>query len=162
MTGILRGSLEPRELIDGLAATPRRLEEAAPGASDAQLDAAPAGEWSARTVLAHLRDDEFMIGRLRLERMLVEDNPQLAPFDEKAWAASRWRGRDALSELLDGFRLQREASLAILRRLHPEEWRRTGIQPEYGVFDIQWWVESWLAHDESHFAQLVAALEAAR
>ncbi len=153
-----RGTQEIPSLLQGLAATPDRLEALVRDADDNALDAAPEGEWSARTVLAHLRDDEFMVMRLRLERMTVEDHPTLAPFDEKAWAASRWQGRDTVDELLADFRLQREASMMILRRLEADDWKRTGTQPEYGAFDVHWWVEQGLEHDETHVAQISAVL----
>ncbi len=152
------GTQETPSLLRGLAATPDRLEALVRGAADNALDAAPEGEWSARTVLAHLRDDEFMVMRLRLERMTVEDHPTLAAFDEKAWAASRWKGRDTVDELLADFRLQREVTMMTLRRLEDDDWRRTGLQPEYGAFDVHWWVEHWLAHDETHVAQISSAL----
>ncbi len=159
----LTGTRDPAALIEGLAATPDRLEALLRDIpDDAALDREPApGEWSARTVLAHLRDDEFMVGRLRLERMAVEDEPALAPFDEKAWARDRWTGRDALPDLLADFRAQRDASLHILRRLTPDDWRRPGTQPEYGRFDIHYWVENWLDHDDTHMAQVQATLAAA-
>ena len=157
-----RGTQEIPSLLEGLAATPDRQEVLARGAADSALDAAPEGEWSARTVLAHLRDDEFMVMRLRLERMTVEDHPTLAPFDEKAWAASRWQGRDTVDELLADFRLQREVTMMILRRLEDDDWRRTGLQPEFGAFDVHWWVEHWLEHDETHLAQISAVLGQAK
>ena len=157
-----RGSRDIPSLLEGLAATPDRLQAAVRDADDGALDAAPAGDWSARTVLAHFRDDEFMVMRLRLERMTVEDHPTLTPFDEKAWAASRWRGRDTVDELLADFRLQREVTMMILRRLEDDDWRRTGLQPEYGAFDVHWWVEHWLEHDETHVAQITAALAKAK
>ncbi len=157
-----RGTQEIPSLIEGLAATLDRLEALVRGAADNALDAAPEGEWSARTVLAHLRDDEFMVMRLRLERMTVEDHPTLTPFDEKAWAASRWQGRDTVDELLADFRLQREVTMMILRRLEDDDWRRTGLQPEFGDFDVHWWVEHWLEHDETHLAQISAVLGQAK
>jgi hypothetical protein len=157
-----RGSRDIASLLEGLAATPDRLEAATRNAGDDALDAAPAGEWSARTVLAHLRDDEFMVTRLRLARMTVEEHPTLAPFDEGAWASSRWRGRDTHQELIADFRLQREASMMTLRRLEASDWLRTGLQPEYGAFDIHWWVEHWLEHDETFIAQISSALAKAK
>jgi len=153
-----RGSQEIPSLLERLAATPDRLETLVRGAGDGVLDAAPDGEWSARTVLAHFRDDEFMVMRSRLVRMTVEDHPTLTPFDEKAWAASRWQGRDAVGELLADFRLQREVTMMSPRRLESDDWLRTGLQPEYGAFDVHWWVEHWLEHDETHIAQISSAL----
>ncbi len=157
-----RGGRDTPSLLEGLAATPDRLEATTRNAGDGVLDAAPDGEWSARTVLAHLRDDEFMVMRVRLTRITVEERPTLAPFDEKAWAASRWQGRDTVDELLADFRLQREASMMTLRRLEGDDGLRTGLQPEYGAFDVHWWVEHWLEHDETHIAQISSALAKAK
>ncbi len=154
----LSGSRNTTELITDFAAIPDRLYEAIAPASDDQLDSAPEGEWPARTILAHLRDDEFMVMRPRLARMLVEHEPDLAPFDEKAWAANRNTNRDTRQQLLADLRLQRQASIAILNTLTPDDWRRIGLQPEIGAFDIQWWLEHWLEHDNTHLAQIRTAL----
>ena len=153
-----RGSQEIPSLLERLAATPDRVEVLVRDSDDMVLDADAEGEWSARTVLAHLRDDEFMVMRLRLERMLVEHEPELAPFDEKAWAASRNTGRDSCDELLSDFRTQREASVAIVKTLTTDDWRRIGLQPEYGSFDIHWWLEHCLDHDNNHLNQIESAL----
>jgi len=154
----LTGSRNTSDLLAEFTAIPGRLAEAVASASDDALDSAPEDEWTARTVLAHLRDDEFMVMRLRLERMLVEHEPELAPFDEKAWAASRNTGRDSCDELLSDFRTQREASVAIVKTLTTDDWRRTGLQPEYGSFDIHWWLEHCLDHDNNHLTQIKTTL----
>ena len=153
-----RGSQKIPSLLERLAATPDRVEVLVRDSDDTALGADAEGEWSARTVLAHLRDDEFMVMRSRLVRMTVEDHPTLAPFDEKAWATLRWKGRDTVDELLADFRLQREVTMMGLRRLEGDDWLRTGLQPEYGAFDVHWWVEHWLEHDDTHVAQITAAL----
>lgn len=157
----LSGSTDVETLITQIASTPGRLAEIAGTETDERLNAAPEGEWPVRTVMAHLRDDEFMVMRLRLARMLVENEPDLAPFDEKAWAASRYKGSDSRDELIAEFSTQRQASVNILRRLTPEQLRRTGRQPEYGTFDIHWWLEHWVAHDQTHLDQISRALQGA-
>lgn len=147
------------ELIDILEATPKILEEIAASADEALLDKAWPGEWTPRVVLAHLRDDEFLTMRMRLERMLAEEQrPLLMPFDETAWAANRWTGRDALPELLADFREQRAASLQILRRLGDEDWPRVAYQPEMGEVTVRTWTEHWVEHDQTHINQLRAGL----
>jgi hypothetical protein len=158
---IASGTRDPASLLDALAATPDRLDALIAAVDEHALDRAPAGEWPARTVLSHLRDDEWMVMRPRLARMLLEDHPALVPFDEQAWAASPWNARDPGPQLLRDFRLQREASLMALRRIRPDHWRRSGLQPEYGNFDIHWLVDNWLSHDELHLAQIQATLAAA-
>lgn len=156
---ILRGTRPVEDLVNRYAASPARLAGAVSGASDAVLDRVSApGEWSARTVLAHLRDDEFMVTRTRMERILVEDHPSLVPFDEQAWAERRNRADDACDAIVEGFRVQRAATIAILRLVREEDWARLGTQPEIGTFDLRWWVEHCLEHDEVHIAQSARAL----
>jgi hypothetical protein len=158
MSEILRATVTAEALIAALETTPDRLEQLVDGVEEPALDAAPAGEWSTRTVMAHLRDDEFMVMRLRLERIVAEQSPVLTPFDEQAWAASRWLDRDERVHLVDDFRLQRHAATAILRRLPPEHWQRLASQPEIGTFDLQWWVEHWVEHDVNHLQQIATLL----
>jgi DinB superfamily len=147
------------ELIDILEATPHILEEIVGAADDALFDKAWPGEWTPRVVLAHLRDDEYLTMRMRLERMLAEEQrPLLMPFDETAWAANRWTGRDALPELLADFRVQRAASIQILRRVRDEDWARVAYQPEIGELTIRTWTEHWVEHDQTHINQLRAGL----
>lgn len=141
-----------------LAATPHTLAQLVAEAGAERLDAAAPGEWSARVVLAHLRDDEALVMRLRLERILAEDEPLLAVFDEKAWAAGRHTARDRKEQLLGDFALQRQASLNVLRGMPPGAWERTTRHPEYGRFTLRWWVEHWLDHDATHVAQVEASL----
>ena len=117
-------SYDTATLVEGLAAMPDLLESAVQGIDQALLDIAEEGEWSVQTMLAHLRDDEFMVMRPRLVRITLEDHPQLAPFDEKAWANTRWQGRDAPHESLADFRLQRQASMMLLHRLQQDGPRR--------------------------------------
>ena len=103
------------ELIAALEQTVPALERLTADASDAALDFHPGpDEWSVREILAHLVDDEMFVMRLRLERIIKEDNPHLAPHDEQRWYATRNTTRDQLAELLADFRLQRAASLGII------------------------------------------------
>ncbi len=145
------------DLVAILEATPSILEGIVTAGGDAQFDKAWLGEWTPRTVLAHLRDAEFLVMRLRVERLLSEERPMLMPFDEAAWTANRWTGRDALEELLADFREQRAASVQILRRLE-DQWEHPGYQPEMGEVTIRSWTEHWVEHDQEHINQLRAGL----
>ncbi len=150
--------MEHRDLLDRLVATPRTLAHLVAEVSDARLDASAPREWPVRTILAHLRDDEYLVMRTRLERMLAERHPVFPDFDEKAWAAARNRSRDRKQQLLGDFALQRQASLNILEALEPADWVRTGRHEVYGEFSVASWVEHWAQHDAAHVAQVEAAL----
>lgn len=141
--------------------TPTRLVQLTSSLGDDALDFRPApGDWSVREILAHLVDDEMYVMRLRLERIVKEDNPQLAPHDEQKWYANRNTTHDALAELLVDFAVQRAASLGIIGMLRESDWAREGFQPEYGTFTAEGWLERWAGHDTTHLRQIEANLAA--
>ena len=141
-----------------LAATPKALAHLVAEASEERLDTAIDGGWSARTVLAHLRDDEYLCMRVALERMLAEDGPLLTFVDGAAWEPGRNRGRDGKAQLLADFALQRQATLNILQGLRPADWQRSGQNETWGTFDVTQLLAAWVRHDAEHVAQLETAL----
>lgn len=153
-----RYSVSMDELIARLAATPRALAHLVAEAPEERLDMAFAGGWSARTILAHFRDDEYLCMRVALERMLAEDNPALRFIEGAEWEPGRNRARDRKEWLLADFALQRQASLGILRGLRPADWSLRGRTEGGREFTVEQFVSSWAAHDAEHVAGLEAAL----
>lgn len=145
-------------LLERLAATPKQVAHLVAEATEEQLDRAALGEWSARTILAHFRDCEALCEGLRVVRMLAEDRPLLADFDEVAWASTRNRTRDRKEQLLGDFALQRQATVNVLTGLRPEDWQREGTHPTRGTFSVRTWAEAIADHDAGHLTQLEAAL----
>ncbi len=142
-------------LITTLEQTHPTLVRLTAALSDEALDyQQDADEWTIREILAHLVDDEMFIMRTRLERIIKEDAPALAPHDEKHWYNQRNKGRDQVSELLHDFAIQRAASLNILTFLRDSEWMRQAYHPEYDHFTAEEWVGHWVTHDTVHIAQI--------
>jgi hypothetical protein len=141
-------------LLDRLAATPSMVAHLVVEADGAALAAETPDGWSALTTLAHLRDTEYLVHRLALERLLAEEEPRLAPFDDVAWRGGRNRTRDRKELLLADFALQRQASLTILRGLRPEDWERRGSAPDGTMLTVAGLVERWLRADERHVGVL--------
>lgn len=141
------------DLLDQLAATPGNLAHLVAELGDERLDAAEAGAWSVRTILAHFRDDEVLCTRVALSRILAEDRPALHFIDGADWAPGRNRSRDRKEWLLADFALQRQASLGILRMLRPEDLARTGTRDGHGV-TIQQLLHIWVNHDREHIAEI--------
>lgn len=153
-------SLSRTHQIATLAQTHATLTRLTEGLTDDALDFHSDPEaWSIREILAHLVDDEMYVVRTRMERIVKEDMPLLAPHDEKRWYATRNKTRDQLAELLSDFAVQRAASLALLRMLREEDWQRQGTQPEYGDFTAEVWLGHWVAHDTTHIEQISSTLE---
>jgi hypothetical protein len=77
---------ERRRLIEQYKDGYRVVAEALAGATEAELDAreGPDG-WSAREVAHHLADGE-MTSAIRLRRLIAEEHPQIAGYDEAEFA----------------------------------------------------------------------------
>ncbi len=138
-----------------MAETPGTLAHLVAEAADVVLDARPAdGGWSARTVMAHLRDDEYLCMRVALERALAEEMPEVRFIEGADWEPGRNRTRERREWLLADFALQRQASISILRALRPEEWDRPMSNEHAGTFTISRLVDAWVRHDAEHIAQM--------
>jgi hypothetical protein len=144
----------PHELMQQLSATPRTVAHLLAEVREAKLDSLYDGDWNLRTILAHLRDDESTVMRMRLVRMLAEDNPTFPDFDEQAWASNRSTARDRKEQLLGDFALQRQATLNILERLTPEQWEHGGAHEQSGAYTVMSWVAHWVEHDRAHVGQI--------
>ena len=77
---------ERKQLIDSIAETPERLQQAVTGLNGKQLDTAYRdGGWTVRQVAHHLADSH-MNAYVRYKLALTEENPTIKPYDEAAWA----------------------------------------------------------------------------
>ena len=128
------------------------------GLSDAELDARPpAGDgWTPRQIVHHLADSE-MTSALRLRRLLAEEQPALASYDEEAFARRLYYDR-SIAASLDALRAARATSAEILERLSEAEWGRAGTHEESGRYTVATWLEIYAAHAHDHAAQIRAAL----
>ncbi|HET8944166.1 MAG TPA: DinB family protein [Dehalococcoidia bacterium] len=138
----------PRDTVAGMAAAPAATEAAfrAPGAS------AAAG-WSRSEVAAHLADVEIGLA-WRLRQTLAEDEPEIQPFDQDAWAtATHYPERDAEASLR-AYAAVRAVNVEIMRRMTEAEWVRRFRHREFGDLPIQTLIEHIADHDLAHLRQL--------
>lgn len=153
------------EILTKLAQGPPRIAAAAAGASLAQLHTAPAtGEWSANSVLAHLRACADVWGDA--VRLLVrEDNPTFRAINPRTWL----RKTDYLDLdfpiSLAAFTAQRVELLAFLEPLPAEAWRRHGTATGAGrplVRTVYYYAEAIASHEQAHLKQIERVMAAVR
>ncbi len=134
--------------------TPKKLRRLIQRASPAKLRKRPApGKWSASEVLAHLADSEIVVG-WRMRQILGAPGSPIQAYDQDAWAAAgHYEKRDARKSL-EQFRAVREANLAMLKSLTPDQWKHHGMHSERGVETIEHITCMMAGHDLNHTAQV--------
>ena len=146
------------EIIKTLRATPVVLRALVAGVDEAGLRRRPApGEWAIVEVVGHLADtEERALGRVR--RMLSEDSPELAPFDQEALAEERrYLELDLEGELVRLEQLRRD-HLAVLEGLDGPGWQRAGRHGEHGELTVELYETHIAAEEVDHLAQIARLL----
>jgi hypothetical protein len=151
-----------KELIDMYKDGYRMVAEAMAGAPEEELDTAPGpGKWTAREIVHHLADSE-MTSAIRLRLLVATPSPQIAGYDQEAFAAKLYYKDRPTAASLDAFNAARRTSAEILDRLSEVEWLREGTHSESGRYTIERWLEIYSTHAHAHAAQILAARDAAR
>jgi DinB family protein len=148
------GYVEGRPPLEVLAATAAALGRLIQDTPAARLRARPAPEtWSVNDIVAHLADAEIVIG-FRLRLILGSPDTAIAAYDQSSWATSGHYDKRNPLKSLEQFRVLRDANLALLESLEPEQWQLYGIHSERGRETIEHMVHMVAGHDLNHLRQI--------
>lgn len=148
------GNADGVDAIKVQAGTAKKLEKLIKGVPSSKLRKRPAPDkWSVAEILAHLADSEIARG-WRIRQILAAPGTPLQAFDQDAWAmACHYDKRDARKSV-DLFRVLRDANLALLKSLAPEQWKHHGMHEERGVETIEHISHMIAGHDINHTKQI--------
>jgi DinB superfamily len=153
------GSLPFDERLALMERTAHNLAGALHGQAEGVLCRRPdAKNWAAKEIVCHLRDTEevFMV---RVETMLLADEPTFLATDPDRWAEERQYLRNDAAAALAAFRARRQESLDVFRKLATAERQKSCIHRALGRITIDQIVELMAWHDDNHLDQLKRALE---
>lgn len=140
------------------AATANRLKHLIKNVSTAKMRRRPAPDkWSINEILAHLADSEIIIG-FRLRLILGAPGSHIAAVDQDAAVRSGHYEKRNPRKSIEQFRVVREANLALLKSLTPEQWKHYGIHSDRGQETIEHIVRLYAAHDLNHLQQIEKVL----
>ena len=123
------------------------------GIPEVELDAHTSiEEWTVREIDHHLCDSEMTSG-IRLRRLLAEEEPVIAGYDEAEFARRLHYDRP-IDMSLEVLRAVRASALSLLRVLTEAEWTRTGTHSDSGSYSVTSWLEIYAAHAHDHAAQI--------
>ena len=134
---------------------PERLRSAAEGLSAEQLRRrAVDGAFSLVEHVCHLRDLEREGYRVRIERILAEDRPELPDFDGARIARERSYHTERFERALADFEEVRRRNLALVSDLSPDELARVGVLEPSDEVTVDGLLTRMCAHDAEHDAQI--------
>ena len=156
----IQGKIAGKDPLHVQATTAKKLTALLRRASPSKLRKRPAPEkWSVGEILAHLADAEIVVG-WRVRSILGAPGTPIQAFDQDAWAAAgKYSERDARKSL-EQFRVLREANLALLKSLSPEQWKHFGMHAERGQESVERILLMMAGHDINHLEQIEAILAA--
>ena len=152
--------LNGRDPIKMQAAAPAKLARLLKAVSPAGARKRPApGKWSVAEIVAHIADTE-LVGGYRIRAILGAPGSQIIGFDQDGWVTALHYEKRNLRKSFEQYRALREANLALLRTLTPEQWKQHGIHNERGAETVETIVRMFAGHDLNHFQQIERILAA--
>ncbi|MDX2115471.1 MAG: DinB family protein [Planctomycetota bacterium] len=153
-------AMETGELVERFVRGTERLDRRVLELSDAEQDTffreeAGVGRWSCRVLVGHLADADIVFVH-RMRRMVAEENPVLAAWDEDAFLdAGLYQPRDASKKLpvAGSVAMIHTARLWCgdwLRTLEAAQFGRRGLHPQRGEQTVRVVLEYATWHLEHH------------
>lgn len=149
---------EHRALIERMRSSAGVVRLAVEAAPPGRFGVVPrAGEWSALETLTHLRDVVVHVYGLRIRRLLYEDAPIFADFDEEGYRPASLARGETIGYLLDTIVGEHEQLARLLQALPDADWSRQGRHPQFGDMSIEFLARRVGEHAEEHAAQIAEA-----
>ena len=141
-----------QDIVQRIRASAEAIRRAV-AALPAEQQQASDGEWTAQEVLAHTLNAELFAFDLRIRRMLVEDDPQFADYNEVAHRATLGAllPVNALVQMLVA---EHELLAQLLSNLPTAAWHRTGHHAVHGARTVEYFARRVAEHAEEHAEQI--------
>lgn len=156
------GNVQGQDPIKVLSTTPKKLARLIEGTPPAKLRKRPGPDkWSVAEILAHLGDVEIVIG-WRMRSILGDPGTSVQAYDQNAWLVTGHYEKRDPRKSIELQRVVREANLALLKSLSPEQWKHFGQHSERGQESIERVVRMIAGHDINHIQQIERILTSAK
>ena len=148
------GYVKGKQPLAVQAATADTLDRLVNGLSTVELRMRPAPDtWSVSEIIAHLADGEI-VGAFRLRFILGSQGAPVVAYDQDNWVTSGHYDQRDPQKSVELFRVLREANLALLKSLEPQQWQHYGMHSERGQESIEKIVRMFAGHDINHLRQI--------
>jgi len=141
-------------IIRRLGEHAEEIESFTNGLTEGQLKERPApGRWSLHEVAMHVVEVQDIFVE-RIARILVEDGPEIVPFEPDTARQEGLYLAEDLSRRMKEFYEQRKNLLGLAQTLTDEQWIREGNHPEVKHYTVEKCLEAMMRHEEHHLYQM--------
>ncbi|HUP89169.1 MAG TPA: putative metal-dependent hydrolase [Longimicrobiales bacterium] len=149
---------ERPELIQSIAAAPRRLRAAVHGLSDQQLDTPyREGGWTVRQVVHHV-PDSHLNAYIRFRWGMTEDSPMIKTYEEQLWA-ELGDSKAPIGMSLDLLSALHERWVTFIKTLQVSDFERTIQHPEWQRISLGTLLKLYEWHGRHHVAHITGLRE---
>jgi hypothetical protein len=146
-------------LIDRIVTSAQNIRKTVDSVPVDKLTVSPSvGEWSVEETLAHVRNVAVLVYGLRLRRLLNEDDPLFAGYDEERFLQTAVLQPQPISDIVQTIVAEHEQTARLLSTLADKSWHRTGHHPESGTISIEFLARRLAEHAEEHNQQIINSL----
>ncbi len=117
--------------------------------------AAERGEWSARDIIAHLRDNEARYFP-KMHLISIAQVPDLRRVQQVG--PTEYDPDDSVFTVMSQYRRIRQSTLSLLRELPADAWKRVGVDVDNVTVSIRDLAVELIDHDAEHLAQIDSIL----
>jgi hypothetical protein len=147
-------SEELERMINQYAGAPARLRTAVAAVPPEALKWRPSdGGFSVHEVVVHCADSETNDAS-RIRYLVAEKDPVIVGYDSEHWARSLDYENHPLEEALRVVEAVTANTVALLRRLPDDVWRRAGTHTYYGHCTGEDWLRTCSEHVDEHITQI--------
>jgi hypothetical protein len=104
--------------------------------------------------ICHLRDIEERGYRVRIKKILNEDNPVLPDVDGALLAIEREYQKQNPKDELNEFSKYRAESLSLIKKISLEDLTRTGVMENVGEITLEKLLTIMCEHDQGHLQEI--------
>lgn len=140
--------------IEIIAKLPGQMRGAVQGLGAEQLDTTyrPDG-WTVRQVVHHV-PDSHMNAYVRFKLALTEEQPQIRPYDEAAWAKLPDTSNTPIEVSLQLLAALHFRWVGLLQAMRASDYGRTLYHPERGVLTLDQMLAMYAWHSRHHLAHI--------
>jgi len=141
------------EFIRNLERQMEKLDRVLKKFNEKALSKKPEGKWSAKEIIGHLGDCEYVYG-VRMRIALAEPGNTLQPFDQNLWVEKLKHQEKEIGKLVETLKGLRRANLTVLKDVKETDWEKYGMHIERGKMTVEGMVKLLAEHFERHLEQV--------